>query len=279
MRVKEVAAAVRVYSLTAEKEKADAQVAAAKEKEALLKEKADAQVAAAKEKADAQVAAAKEKEALLKEKADAQVAAATLRGDKKLLAEQLGAKRVELLIARGVLSLRAAIGAWMHVVAGLRREWGGSGLTGFVIRVRLVDTPLPLSTRPTHTESFQDEVVLPALGLPAGTRMTPEVWDMYLEKAPEVRARIERQTPWRRGKVGVEVSHIFTSLSGRIHDTPIDGEAAVPISMPVLTQEECLGAAALLQDYVPFKFHPSGLQVKYDRNEAKAAQAGGEKAR
>lgn len=162
------------------------------------------------------------------------------------------------------------------------RESGGSGLAGLVIRAPFVHTPLPL-LNPAHalnprTEGFQEDMVLPELGLPPGTRMTPEVWNKYLEKAPEVRARIELQTPWRRGKIGVEVSHIYTSLSGQTHVRPISGEA-VPISMPTLTQEECLGAAALLDGYVRWEFHPPGLQMAYDRNKARAAGARGKKAR
>ena len=105
--------------------------------------------------------------------------------------------------------------------------------------------------------------------------VTPDVWNAFLDAEPEVRARIERQTPWRKEKVGAEMSHIYTSLSGSIHGHQI-GDEAVTISQRLLTKEECLAVAALLQDFVAIEFDPVELQQAYDRNAAARQGGGGE---
>jgi hypothetical protein len=98
--------------------------------------------------------------------------------------------------------------------------------------------------------------------------ISADVWNAFLEQKPEVRARIELQTPWRKEKVGVEIAHIYTSLCGRIHGHQI-GDQAVTISCQLLTAEECLAAAALLDDFLLWELDPRGLKNKYDGNVAK----------
>lgn len=111
-------------------------------------------------------------------------------------------------------------------------------------------------------------MVRPALGLGPKGPITPERWNEFLAVQPEVRARIERQTPWRKGKIGAELSHIYTSLSGRVHGHQL-GTQAVTISQELLTYEECLAAAALLDDFVLWRLDPPALQERYDENEAR----------
>jgi len=118
-------------------------------------------------------------------------------------------------------------------------------------------------------ESFQKDEVLPILGLKPKTPLTLELWDRFLHARPEIRKRVERQTPWRKSKTGVEISHIYTTLSGRIH-TGQKGDGAVLISRDILTKEECLGVGALLFDYVPIEFHPPELMEEFERNEREA---------
>ena len=110
------------------------------------------------------------------------------------------------------------------------------------------------------------------LRCPPKTRLTPALWGAFLDKMPELRARIQRQTGWGREKIGPEMSRIYTSLSGRIHGHQI-GDEAVTISQRLLTKEECLAVGALLQDFVNLEFDPIELQQAYDRNEAQ--QGGG----
>jgi hypothetical protein len=85
----------------------------------------------------------------------------------------------------------------------------------------------------------------------------------YLEREPEVRERVERQTSWRKGKVGAELANVYATLSSRIHFHQI-GERVVTISDQTLAVDACLGIAAVLQDFVYFKFDPPGLWTKYD---------------
>lgn len=115
--------------------------------------------------------------------------------------------------------------------------------------------------------------MLLTLGRPPRTRLTPEIWEEFLDARPEVRARIERQTSWRKGKVGVDIAHVYTSLSGRVHSHQM-GADAVTISQSLLTKEECLGVAALLHEFVRWEFDPVSLQEVYDRNE-RAGGGGG----
>ncbi len=118
-------------------------------------------------------------------------------------------------------------------------------------------------------EAFQKDEVLPLFGLKPKTPLTLELWDRFLHARPEIRKRVERQTPWRKSKTGVEISHIYTTLSGRIH-TGQKGDGAVLISRDILTKEECLGVGALLFDYVPIEFHPPELMEEFERNEREA---------
>ena len=118
-------------------------------------------------------------------------------------------------------------------------------------------------------ESFQKNEVLPLLGLKPKTPLTLALWDQFLHARPAIRKRVERQTPWRKSKTGVELSHIYTTLSGRIH-TNQKGDAAVLISQDILTKEECLGIGALLFDYVPIEFEPPELMEEFERNEREA---------
>lgn len=116
--------------------------------------------------------------------------------------------------------------------------------------------------------------MLQTLQCPPKTRLTPALWDAFLDKMPELRARIQRQTGWGREKIGSEMSHIYTSLSGRIHGHQI-GDEAVTISQRLLTKEECLAVAALLQDFVNLELDPIELQQTYDLNEAQQGDGGG----
>lgn len=102
------------------------------------------------------------------------------------------------------------------------------------------------------------------------TPLTSDMWEQFLDQRPEIRERVERQTPWRKGKVGVELCHIYTTLSGRVHDAYQVGFDTVTISRCILTKEECLAAAALLQDYVLYEFDPLLLQSIYDANEQRS---------
>lgn len=119
-----------------------------------------------------------------------------------------------------------------------------------------------------RAEAFQHEVVRPALKLRPKDRIGDAEWTAFLDAKPEVRARIERQTPWRKGKLGAEIAHIYTSLSGRVHGHQI-GTKAVTISQELLTNEECLAAAALLDDFVRWELDPPTLKETYDENEAR----------
>ena len=97
--------------------------------------------------------------------------------------------------------------------------------------------------------------------------MTLASWEKFLALKPDIRKRVERQTPWRKSKTGIEISHVYTTLSGRIHTANRKGNAAVVISTDILTKEECLGVGALLFDYVPIEFDPPELMEEFERNE------------
>ena len=116
-------------------------------------------------------------------------------------------------------------------------------------------------------ESFQEEEVLPRLGLKPTSRVTVGMWERFMQARPDIRRRVERQTPWRKSKVAAEMGHIYTTLSGRIHSSHQIGDAAVVIGTDVLTTEECLGVGALLYDFVPIEFHPPELMEKFEKNE------------
>ena len=116
-------------------------------------------------------------------------------------------------------------------------------------------------------ESFQEEEVLPRLGLKPTSRVTVGMWERFMQAKPDIRRRVERQTPWRKSKIAAEMGHIYTTLSGRIHSSHQIGDAAVVIGTDVLTTEECLGVGALLYDFVPIEFHPPELMEKFEKNE------------
>lgn len=109
--------------------------------------------------------------------------------------------------------------------------------------------------------------MLPLLGLKPKTPMTLVLWEQFFQSKPDIRKRVERQTPWRKSKTGIEISHVYTTLSGRIHAAHHKGDAAVVISTDILTKEECLGVGALLFDYVPIEFDPPELMEEFERNE------------
>ena len=118
-------------------------------------------------------------------------------------------------------------------------------------------------------ESFQKSEVLPLLGLKPKTPLTFALWDRFLDARPAIRRRVERQTHWRKSKTAIELSHIYTTLSGRIH-TSQSGDTAVLISQDILTKEECLGIGALLFDHVLIEFKPPELMEEFERNEREA---------
>ncbi|EWM20324.1 hypothetical protein Naga_100406g7 [Nannochloropsis gaditana] len=116
-------------------------------------------------------------------------------------------------------------------------------------------------------ESFQEEEVLPRLGLKPTSRVTVGMWERFMQARPDIRRHVERQTPWRKSKVAAEMGHIYTTLPGRIHSSHQIGDAAVVIGTDLLTTEECLGVGALLYDFVPIEFHPPELMEKFEKNE------------
>lgn len=103
------------------------------------------------------------------------------------------------------------------------------------------------------------------LGLGLREPINADQWSAFLAREPEVRERVEQQTPWRKGKVGAELANVCATLSSRIHIHQI-GERKVTISDQTLAVEACLGIAAVLQDFVRFEFDPPGLQATYDKN-------------
>ena len=188
-----------------------------------------------------------------KARADARVANAELETTKL----RLQAKNVEALRVANSVNLRGAIGKFVEGI----------------VRVTRVHVSIEQSLSPSpfaFTEAFQRDEVLPLLGLKPKTPLTIALWERFLHIKADVRERVERQTPWRKNKTGIEISHVYTSLSGRIH-TPQKGDAAVVISAGILTKEECLGVGALLFDYVPIEFDPPNLMEEFERNE-RAAQ-------
>jgi len=128
---------------------------------------------------------------------------------------------------------------------------------------------LPFYNTSIFIESFQKSEVLPVLGLKPKTPLTFALWDQFLDARPAIRERVERQTPWRKSKTAIELSHIYTTLSGRIH-TNQSGDTAVLISQDILTKEECLGIGALLFGHVPIEFKPPELMEEFERNEREA---------
>lgn len=121
-------------------------------------------------------------------------------------------------------------------------------------------------------EAYQDEVVRPALGLGPKEPITADVWNAFLEKRPDVRERIEAQVPWRKERVGSGLAHIYTVLCGVIQGFQI-GEDEVTISRQLITVEECLAAAALLDERYQWHMDPLALKDKYMFNAKRAEEA------
>lgn len=88
-----------------------------------------------------------------------------------------------------------------------------------------------------------------------------------------IRKRIERQTPWRKGEIGVKITHLYTTVFDLDYIPQKRGSALV-ISEKSLTRVECLGFAALLYDYVPIEFDTQDLIDAFERNELAAEKKG-----
>ena len=112
----------------------------------------------------------------------------------------------------------------------------------------------------------------PALGLGEKDTINAAVWNRFLALKPDVRARIERQTSWRGHMVGVGLANAYTILSSLTH-VHQEGERAVTISVQNLAAETCLGAAALLDDFVCFDFDPPTLGFEYERRKREGGGA------
>lgn len=110
------------------------------------------------------------------------------------------------------------------------------------------------------------------LGLGSGERITVDVWNAFLEKRPDIRERIEAQVPWRKEKVGIGLYHIYTVLCGIIHGFQI-GEEEVTISRQLISAEDCLAAAALLDERYVWHMDPPALKDEYAFNVARAREA------
>lgn len=89
--------------------------------------------------------------------------------------------------------------------------------------------------------------------------ITPERWNEFLERKPTLRVRIERQTPWRGERIGVELSNVYTTLSRHVHSHQL-GTHAVTISKGPLSPEQCLLVASTLCDSVKVELDPPALQ-------------------
>lgn len=135
-------------------------------------------------------------------------------------------------------------------------------------------TPLPLPLGLRDAEAFQQEEVRPALGLGPKVPITPERWNQFLTGRPTLRARIERQTPWRGERIGVELSNVYTTLSGHVHSYQV-GTRSVTISKGPLSPEQCLLVASTLYDNVKVALDPPGLQERFDEVEALTEGSGG----
>ena len=124
---------------------------------------------------------------------------------------------------------------------------------------------------PSSTESYQNKRVRPALNLSGKAAINAGVWNDFLALKPDVRARIERQTSWRGPMVGVGLANAYSTLSSLIH-VHQEGDRAVTISVQNLAAETCLGAAALLDDFVLFDFDPPTLAFEYEKRRQQQEQ-------
>lgn len=122
-----------------------------------------------------------------------------------------------------------------------------------------------------HTEAYQNEVVRPTLGLGPKDPITGDVWNAFLAKRPEVRARVEAVVPWRK-EVGFQIVQIFTTLSGFIHGYPYQiGDQAVTVSHQLLPPECCMASVAILDEGYLCEFDPQALKDQYESPVAQAA--------
>lgn len=104
--------------------------------------------------------------------------------------------------------------------------------------------------------------------------ITPERWNQFLACKPALRARIERQTPWRGERVGVELSNVYTTLSGHVHSYQVGTYAVTIAPKGPLSPERCLLVASALCDSVKVELDPPGLQERFDEVEALASSGG-----
>ena len=102
--------------------------------------------------------------------------------------------------------------------------------------------------------------------------ITPERWNEYFALHPEVLARIERQTPWRGPRAGVEMSNVYSLLSGHVHNFQF-GTKAVSIRKDPMSPDQCLLVAAVIYDEVTVELFPPELQERFKDTEALAAAA------
>jgi hypothetical protein len=213
------------------------------------------------------------------------------------LHHELKAKNTEVLRLRGSLSLRSAFGecetrGWQRCLR-FRWAWHRCAARRWMEECAMLCAPPPppqqkkkprpslyaSSARHTHTrarspEACQDEVVRPTLGLVPKAPITAGVWNAFLEQRPDVRARVECQTRWRKEKVGTGIAHIYTTLCGHIHGFQI-GDETVAISHQLLPPDECLAAAAVLDETFLCEFDPPAIKDKYDFNADQAAKGRG----
>lgn len=84
----------------------------------------------------------------------------------------------------------------------------------------------------------------------------------------EILARIERHVLWRKERLGIEISNVYTTLSGHIHSYQLGTEAVV-FWKEMLTPEHCMLMAALMHDNVTVQLDPPVLRDKYNEVEAR----------
>ena len=105
---------------------------------------------------------------------------------------------------------------------------------------------------------------------PPKTTLTSDMWEQLLDTRTKIRERVERQTPWRKGEVGEKLCNLCSSLSRHAYGAYQIDVLRVTIPNAILTKEECLAAAALLEDYVLFEFDPLDLWSEYNANEERS---------
>ena len=177
--------------------------------------------------------------------------------------DMLKKQNLKLLKAAECVTLRAALGKCCRNFGErtcllINFYLGGSHLSLFPIYTQ----------HPPLTELFQEDYVLPAVGLTRRAQITEDKWDDFLAKNVEIRERIMRHTRWKEGKIGRQIGYIYTTLSARIHAHQQGGDALV-IRDESLTHEQCLGYAALICGCVNIEFHDPTLAKKWEKKEKK----------